>query len=277
MANDKTLGSSPRNVVLNACFKAEHTAAGAGIMTAVIMMARFKELVRHRDINGTCPPIDDIPQIFKHSRYATVPECFEIIQRYIQDTYTCEMLLLACNMAGGAGQLFLDYQGKNASSLLLQDGYRFPIGTTKEIIKTAIGKSIELYDVDVLMIDGIIESVGEIHHILEEYSKTRRPIVIFARGFSEEVIATIVVNKARGALNLVPVQVPYDVDGINMLNDIAVICNSDLVSSLKGELISSISIDEISTINKIVVLTNIQLFFMLEIELLEYVRMWASC
>ena len=252
MDDDKRLGSSARNAILEACFKAEHSAAGAGILTAIITVSQFKKLRKHQPHKKPGLP-ENVLEIFKHSRHATTQECFKIIKRFVKDTYVYEMLFEACHMAGGSGQLFLDHQGKNVSSISLQSGYHFPVGYTKEIAKTISTNSIELYDTDVLIIDGIIESVGEMHHILEGYSTSRKPIVVFARGFSEEVIATIVINKMRGALNLVPVQVPYDIDGVNMLNDIAVVCGSDIVSSLKGDLISSISLEEIPSIDKITI------------------------
>jgi hypothetical protein len=49
-------------------------------------------------------------------------------------------------------------------------------------------------------------------------------------------------------LDVVPVLVPFDLQGMNMLKDIAVVCGSDVVSSLKGELISNIKFDEIQTV-----------------------------
>ena len=101
------------------------------------------------------------------------------------------------------------------------------------------------------MIDGIIETVGEIHKILQYLNENKRPAVFFTRGFSEEVIATLGVNAQRQTLDVVPVVVPYTPVHVNTLNDIAITCGCDVVSSLKGELISSIDIAEYTPVDMI--------------------------
>jgi len=65
------------------------------------------------------------------------------------------------------------------------------------------------------------------------------PLVIFSRGFSDDVQNTLGSNYSHGHLRVVPVNIPYDTVGVNLINDISVICGADIVSSLKGDLISS--------------------------------------
>ena len=48
-----------------------------------------------------------------------------------------------------------------------------------------------------------------------------------------------------------PIAVPYDLEGVNALVDIAVTCNTDVISSIKGELISSIDPVDIATVEKV--------------------------
>jgi hypothetical protein len=103
----------------------------------------------------------------------------------------------------------------------------------------------------VIVIDGIIETVGEIHKILQYLNENKKAAVFFARGYSEEVIATLGVNAQRKTLDVVPVVVPYTPTHINTLNDIATVCGCDVISSLKGELISSIVIDEYEPVDMV--------------------------
>ncbi len=68
---------------------------------------------------------------------------------------------------------------------------------------------------------------------------------IIARGFKEEVLATLGINFVRGTLNCIPIQLDTGLSTINTLKDIAISTKANMVSSLKGELISSIKYDEL--------------------------------
>jgi len=101
---------------------------------------------------------------------------------------------------------------------------------------------------DVLTIDGIIETVGEIHHLLERYSTNKKKLCIIARGFSEEVIATLATNFLRKTLVCVPVIIPSNLNTINSLKDISIVAGADMISSLKGDLISNIKQEQIARV-----------------------------
>jgi hypothetical protein len=102
----------------------------------------------------------------------------------------------------------------------------------------------KLRDVRVCPIDGFIESVSEIHYILEKISLLQEPCVLFVRGLSEEVVHTLRVNYEKNTITCIPVVVNFDLEGANLLNDIAVISGCDVVSSFKGEILNSIDIEK---------------------------------
>lgn len=106
------------------------------------------------------------------------------------------------------------------------------------------------------VIDGIVENVSEIDRLLTACHETRVPTVIFARGFADDVISTLAVNKARKTLDVIPVTVSYDLDSINTLVDIAIVCGTDVCSSLQGDLISAIKFDELPTVQSISCIAN---------------------
>ena len=97
----------------------------------------------------------------------------------------------------------------------------------------------------VIPIDGYIESVSEMHHILSYLSENPSPALLFSRGMSEDVLHTIKVNNDRGTLDIHPFVVPFDLDSANTLVDLAVVGGTDVTSSLKGDLISSIDMKSI--------------------------------
>jgi hypothetical protein len=107
-----------------------------------------------------------------------------------------------------------------------------------------------------IMIDGFVENVSEIHVLLEKSSESKECLIVFHRGMSDDVLNTLSVNWNRGTLRVVPVQVPYDLEGMNTLNDLAVISLSDVVSSLKGQLISSIRYEDLTSVDRLEITNN---------------------
>jgi hypothetical protein len=89
-----------------------------------------------------------------------------------------------------------------------------------------------------IIIDGFIQEVSEIHHLLMKASETKEDYVLFCKGASEEVKNTILVNLKRGTINIFPVCLKVNEANVNILNDIATCLESDIVSALNGDTIS---------------------------------------
>jgi hypothetical protein len=93
------------------------------------------------------------------------------------------------------------------------------------------------YDAKILCVDGIVDKVSEIEKLLQQSVETKIPLVIIAQGFSEEVIATVKTNNIRGVFNIMLVKLEQALENLNVLNDIAAAAGSDVVSSLKGDML----------------------------------------
>lgn len=90
-----------------------------------------------------------------------------------------------------------------------------------------------------IIVDGIVESLGEIHHMLYEASINKKPYVLFCFGVSEEVKQTIIKNNSMNKFRVYPVCLDSsDENTLNVLNDIAVIHGADVVTSAMGQTIS---------------------------------------
>jgi len=90
-----------------------------------------------------------------------------------------------------------------------------------------------------VLINGIIETVGEIHHLLHKANENKEPYVIFCFGMSESVKQTIIKNNAAGRLRVYPVCLDTnDEHSLNILNDLAAIHSESIVSSDLGQTIS---------------------------------------
>ena len=89
-----------------------------------------------------------------------------------------------------------------------------------------------------IIIDGYIESIGEIHHLLDQANRTKIPHVIFCFGMSEEVNNAIKYNNSQSKFEVMPVVIKFDENTINVLSDIALLHKDHIVSSRSGETIS---------------------------------------
>lgn len=99
-----------------------------------------------------------------------------------------------------------------------------------------------------VVINGIIESVSEIHHLLHKANESKEPYVIFCYGMSNEVKHTIIKNNSMGRLRVYPVCLDSnDENTLNILNDFAVIQGGTVVSSDMGQTISQEVSKELNT------------------------------
>ena len=185
------------------------------------------------------------------SRITTQQDVRKILRNLIDDDLALALALTAGELAGPNGQVFIDGKCKTTTHVELKAGYNFDCSVVPTFAAAAKIQTWEYSHAKCIVIDGIIESVSEIHHLLEALNKTKVPAALVARGFSQEVLATLSTNALRGTLNVVPIIVGYTAAHVNLLKDIAVACNTDVVSSLKGELISTIDIESIPAVDKI--------------------------
>ena len=91
----------------------------------------------------------------------------------------------------------------------------------------------------VIVIDGVIESVGEIHHLLHKANLSKIPYVIFCFGMHQEVKNVIIKNNSLDRFKVLPVVIDAkNENSLNILNDLAQVHGVGVVSSLLGQTIS---------------------------------------
>jgi hypothetical protein len=207
------------------------------------------EYLKQSNKGNTLTPIKNFSN--GHSSLAAVDDIEKIVINNLEksDKKASSMLREALALAGFGGRILVEKTSNLTPSVELVRGYTFET-------QPAWSVSTRLDEARVFVIDGYIESVSEIHQLLLAASEAKETAVMFVRGLSEEVIHTLRINYDRGTLKLIPVLVKFDLDGINTVNDIAIVSGCNLISSNKGDLISSIKYEEAPRLKSVIVYPN---------------------
>jgi hypothetical protein len=134
----------------------------------------------------------------------------------------------------GASRYLVERSPSRFDSVEFVDNYEFQ-HMSKPVEGTVI-----MDDARVLIADGYVENESEVRKLLEWCGKEKERLLLCCRGFSDDVIHTLAVNRARGTLSAYALVFPFNEFDANTLVDIATILGSDVVSSLKGQLISTL-------------------------------------
>jgi len=187
----------------------------------------------------------NLRKLCKFSKRTNKSGLIDFISKTNSDDLTLSIIKYILNRGGFTSSLNIGTTPKWKSSLKFEAGYKFNAHLDFNFtISTGINK-VECYGADIIVIDGLIESVSEIHHLLEHYSENKKSCFIVARKFADDIISTLAVNKKRKTLNCYPCVVPQELNTINSLKDISIVTGCNMVSSLKGEIISSIDREDI--------------------------------
>jgi len=131
----------------------------------------------------------------------------------------------------------------------LDRGYLSPYFVTDPESMEAV-----LEDAVILLSEKKISSMRDILPLLEQVAKAGKPILIIAEDVEGEALATLVVNKLRGTLNVVAVKSPGFGDRRKaMLEDIAIMTGSRVISEDLGIKLENVKIEDLGSARKVMV------------------------
>lgn len=118
----------------------------------------------------------------------------------------------------------------------------------------AANQSAEIKDPFILITDKKISSIQEVLPVLEKMAQAgKKDIVIIAEDVDGEALATLIVNRIRGVLNVLAVKAPEFGDGRKaMLEDIALLTGGQVVSTDKGMKLESTELTMLGRATKVI-------------------------
>lgn len=138
---------------------------------------------------------------------------------------------------------------KTVEGMQFDRGYLSPYFVTNTETMEA-----EMDNAYILISEKKVSSMKELLPVLEGVAQTGRPLLIIAEDVDGEALATLVVNKIRGALRVVAVKAPGFGDRRKaMLEDIAVLTNGTVISEERGYKLENATLDYLGTAEKIIV------------------------
>ncbi len=133
------------------------------------------------------------------------------------------------------------------------EGMQFDRGYLSPYFVTDPDKQIASIDKPYLLItDMKISAIRDMIPLLEQVAKTGAPLFIVADDVDGEALATLVVNKMRGVLNVCAVKGPGFGDRKTaMLQDLAVLTGGEVITSSLGMKLDQVTLDQLGRADKI--------------------------
>ena len=152
------------------------------------------------------------------------------------DTEIGQLIAQAMEKVGESGVITVEEARSLDTTLDVVEGMQFDNGyLSPYMVSDSERMVVEMDNPFILITDKKISNMKELLPVLEKTVETGRPMLIIAEDVEGEALATLVVNKLRGTLNVAAVKAPAFGDRRKaMLQDIAILTGGEVISEEKG-------------------------------------------
>ena len=171
------------------------------------------------------------------------------------DTSIGAIIADAMDKVGKDGTITVEEAKGTDTSLDVVEGMQFDRGYLSPYFVTD-QESMEavLEDAYLLIHEKKISNLNDLLPLLEKVSKAGKPLLIIAEDVEGEALATLVVNKIRGTLQVAAVKAPgYGDRRKAMLEDIAVLTNGTVITEDLGITLDSVQLSDLGRTKRMVI------------------------
>jgi len=171
------------------------------------------------------------------------------------DTTIGEIIADAMDKVGKDGTITVEEAKSIETTLEVVEGMQFDKGyLSPYFVTSAESMEAKLEDAYILNYEKKISSLKDMLPILEKVAKIGKPLLIIAEDVEGEALATLVVNKLRGTLNVCAVKAPGFGDRRkSMMEDIAVLTGGKCITEDLGIKLESIGLEDLGRAKSIVI------------------------
>ena len=241
--------------------------AGDGTTTATVLAhAIFKEGLRN--ITAGANPVE-VKRGMDKFVAAVTEELKKSAKKVSGKTEIAQVATISANNDSSVGDLIaeaMEKVGKDGvitveeaksinDELNVVEGMQFDRGyLSPYFITNAEKMQVELSSPLILLFDKKIANLKDLLPVLEQVQKTGKPLLIIAEDIEGEALATLVVNKLRGVLNISAVKAPGFGDRRKaMLEDIAILTGGTVVSEELGRTLESANLSDLGQAERVVI------------------------
>ncbi len=164
-----------------------------------------------------------------------------------------QMIANAMDKVGKEGVISLEEGKSMTTELEITEGMRFDKGYISPYFVTDPERmEAVLEDPAILITDKKINLVQDLVPVLEQVARQGKPLLIIAEDIEKEALATLVVNRLRGVLNVAAVKAPGFGDRRKqMLEDIAILTGGQVISEDAGLKLETTKIESLGKARRI--------------------------
>lgn len=165
------------------------------------------------------------------------------------------MIADAIDKVGPDGVLSIESSSSFETTVDVEEGMEIDRGYISPQFVTNPEKLIvEFENARVLVTDQKISSIKDIIPLLEKTTQLRAPLLIIAEDITGEALATLVVNKLRGILNVAAIKAPgFGERRKALLQDIAIVTGAEFQASDLGLLIENTTVEQLGLARKVTI------------------------
>ena len=171
------------------------------------------------------------------------------------DTAIGNIIAEAMDKVGKDGTITVEEAKTIETSLDVVEGMQFDKGyLSPYFVTNAEAMEVILENAYILIFEKKVSSLKDLLPLLEKVAKSGRPLLIIAEDVEGEALATLVVNKLRGTLQICAVKAPGFGDRRKaMMEDIAVLTGGQCISEDLGIKLESVTVEQLGQAKRITV------------------------